>query len=85
MEVLSSGVPIYVIDQDIFTYRGFKYTGCSSAPYFDSQCGTKFNNMSGFDSFLQGLETYNPRAYIIKNHTEMKSAENYIKLLKSCQ
>lgn len=84
MEVLSSGIPVYVIDETTFIYNGFMWQGASSAPYFDSRCGVKVKNFmkNTFTSFISRLDSYDPRTYILENHTLKKGAEKYLKILE---
>ena len=81
MEILSANIPIYVIDLKIWNNR-FPAT---SVPYFDENCGiidTTLND-SSFDIFYKKLNSYNPRKYIIENHTLEISAQKYVNILEN--
>jgi hypothetical protein len=80
MEMLSTGLPIYVIDDEKFIYENFILNNVSSAPYFDARCGIKAADLSRLDEYLQGK--YNPRDYILNNHTLEKSALLYYNILR---
>ena len=83
-EILSMGVPCYVIDKTIWDdQEGYNFPA-TSVPYFDDRCGMKRSNFSDFDVFLDRLSSYNPREYIMDNLTLEKCASDYIKLLELC-
>lgn len=85
LEVLSSNVPVYVFDETTFQYNDFSFsnTNVSGAPYFSPECGCKFHelNFDLFDKFVQKIDSYNPRNYIMKNHTLIHGAQKYIDIL----
>jgi hypothetical protein len=85
METLSSNVPVYIFDETTFKYQDYAFSNAnvSGAPYFSSGCGTKFHELTFdlFDKFLKNLNNYNPREYILKNHTLIKGAEKYLDIL----
>ena len=82
MEILSTNTPCYVWDKerwdDIKPYN-FKAT---SAPYFDTRCGIKHKDLSKLSEFIDRLENFQPREYILENFTLKKCASEYISLLK---
>jgi len=87
MEVLASGVPIFVFEEKEFSYYGYKFTNknVSAAPYFDERCGAKAFDLSDLDHyFLDNLNNFKPRDYIMENHTCAKGAQKYIDILKDC-
>jgi len=83
-EILSMGVPCYVIDKDTWNDRAEVSCPASSAPYFDDRCGIKHKNLSRLAEFLDKLSTFRPRDYILDNLTLEKSASEYVKLLEKC-
>lgn len=98
MQILSTGTPCFVLDQCRWNYEGRPPTSAkaTSAPYFDSKCGEKVLKKAGdrflvedvdlahFQHFLEKVDAgwYDPRGYILNNHTLAKSAEKYLELLK---
>uniref|UniRef100_A0A6M3MIQ9 Putative glycosyltransferase n=1 Tax=viral metagenome TaxID=1070528 RepID=A0A6M3MIQ9_9ZZZZ len=87
MEMLSANVPLYVIDEKTFLYGTYTFTSdeVSSAPYFDERCGIKCTDMSRFDEFIDSLYDYEPRQYILDNHTLEKGAKKYVEILKDIE
>jgi len=80
MEIMSMNVPLYVFNQTFFKYCNFTMEGASSIPFFDvERCGTYVNNNSfdRFDLFMDKLDSYNPREYILENFTLKKCAQVY--------
>lgn len=83
-EILSMGIPCYVIDKEVWDDRPEVSCPASSAPYFDNRCGIKHNNLSRLSEFLDRLSTFKPRDYILDNLTLEKCASEYIRLLEVC-
>ena len=81
-EILSMGVPCYVVDKTIWDYDKDKPFPATSAPYFDKRCGIKHKNLSRLAEFLDCLNGYKPREYILDNLTLEKCASEYVKLLE---
>jgi hypothetical protein len=89
MEVMSSGVPVLVVEEKNFLYSGYTFTNenVSACPYFDDRCGMKTtidNIGNDIKLFIENIKSnkYNPREYILENHTLMKGAEKYVKILE---
>jgi len=83
-EILSMGIPCYVLDKPVWDDRpGFSFSA-TSTPYFDDSCGMKCNDFSEFELFLNHIDTYRPRDYILNNLSLEKGASEYIKLLEIC-
>ena len=81
-EILSMGVPCYVIDKPVWDDQPYHSFPATSAPYFDDKCGMKCVDLSEFKTFLNYLEIYKPRDYILENLTLEKCASDYVKLLE---
>ena len=84
-EILSMNIPMYVLDCN--TTHHFKPSnpeGVTSAPYFDDRCGIKHPDLSRFDEFLDRLDEFSPREYILENLTLKKCASEYLSLLEKC-
>lgn len=81
-EILSMGVPCYVLDKDVWDdYAGYSFPA-SSVPYFDEKCGVIEKNMNCFSPFYEKLKIFNPREYIVDYLSLRNSAKNYEDLLK---
>jgi hypothetical protein len=88
MQILSMGVPCYVLDKWFWNYEGqieTKYPG-TSVPYFvPGVCGelSRIIDKEHLEKFIQSVKEgkYNPRQYILDNHTLKASAERYYDLL----
>lgn len=80
MEILSTNTPCFVWDQN--NWNGHPAT---STPYFSLKCGriSQDLNEKQFQFFLDNLNSYAPREYILANHTLEISAKNYIDLVRS--
>lgn len=83
MEVLSSNVPCYVINKSQWeSSDGLVVHPASSTPYFSDACGVIAEKYEEFDHFLDNLSSFEPRSYILSNHTLAQSAQKYLKLLE---
>ena len=84
-EILSMNVPIYVVDCNVtHQFEPNECPGATSAPYFDDRCGIKHPDLSRFDEFLDRLDEFSPREYILENLTLKKCANEYLSLLEKC-
>lgn len=86
MEILSSNLPCFVLDKAVFDVGKGSFSA-TSVPYFDATCGEissygSFDMVNDFKVFLDNVEKYKPREYILKNHTLEKSAAKYVQLLE---
>jgi len=80
MEILSTNTPCYVFNMKI--WEGF--CPATSTPYFDeSLCGIIDNDFdfNKLENFFNNYQRYNPREYILKNHTLEISAIKYSNIL----
>jgi glycosyltransferase involved in cell wall biosynthesis len=86
-QILATNTPILAWDrggywQDPSYYPEIKYGPVSSVPYWDEQCGVKFNSADDFgsqlDKFVDQHKNFNPREYIVANLTFEKCAEAYL-------
>ena len=81
-EILSMGVPCYVLDKDMWDdYEGFSFPA-TSVPYFDERCGEKHKSMDGFVSFYSKLDSFKPRQFIVESLSLIQSSKNYFSLLR---
>ena len=89
-EALSCNVPLLVWNTSVMSQEhGSNYPNipCSSIAYWDERCGLYFYNKEEFETsyneFINKLETYNPRAYIMENLSPQKCGERFIDLVTS--
>lgn len=85
MQILSCGVPCYVIDKTFWNYNGkYKETPATSVPYFDNRCGVLVEEVfrrSNFEDFVNRIDDFDPRSFIVENFTLEKCANHYFTLL----
>lgn len=80
-EIMSMGVPCYVINKDAWDdIQGYSFSA-SSVPYFNSLCGMIENNLNNFELFYEQLSNYNPREYVLNNLNLKKQANDYVNIL----
>jgi hypothetical protein len=89
-EALSCNVPLLVWNTSVMSQEyGSNYPNipCSSIAYWDENCGEYFYNKEEFETtynnFLNKLESYSPRTYIIENLSPQKCGERFIELINS--
>lgn len=81
-EILSMGVPCYIIDKHEWNDRpGYSFPA-TSAPFFDNRCGIKCSDLSFFGAFLYDLNKFSPRDYILDNLTLEKCAGEYFNIME---
>lgn len=80
-----------VLDETIVTKprfpKEFSKIRASSSPYFDERCGLIIELISGVDQAINEMEMklsqYNPREYILENHSLTLAAEKLIDIAKN--
>lgn len=92
-QILSTNTPILAWDrggfwQDPSFYPDLvKYGPVSSVPYWDERCGIKFKDIFEFEQavslFLENINTFSPRNYILNNLSLAISAKKYIDIVKA--
>jgi|688.fasta_scaffold07345_9 hypothetical protein len=80
-EILSMGVPCYVINKPVWDDYGIDVPA-SSVPYFDENCGIVEHDSNKFELFYNNIFKYNPRKYILDNLNLKKQAFSYVELIK---
>lgn len=96
LEALASDIPVLVWDIENFGHAenvknsGYylkdekKYTGCTTAPYFDNSCGVIMKDKSMLDFYIQEMEQcyqqFTPRMYILENLNLQKQAREFVEL-----
>jgi hypothetical protein len=86
MEVMSSGVPIYIFDEKTFLYGEYTFSNenVSSCPFFDTSCGVKSKDstFATFDKeFLPNVGKFKPREFVVNNHSLRHGAQRYVDIL----
>ena len=85
-EALASNVPILAWDNGywldpLWQRVGTKMIPASSVPFFSAECGDRFVDLADFDQaldrFLRGMNTFQPRKYVLENLSMRQSAEIY--------
>ncbi len=81
MQILSMGVPCYVVNKSKFDYFHYKDNPAdsTSVPYFDQRCGEIFDtfNIDRFDEFSQKISSFLPREFIEESFTLEQAAKKY--------
>ena len=86
MQLLSAGVPCLVFNQDTLYSspdQPIQSWPATSVPYFDERCGLIEKEISKetIEKFFSvPLQSWDPRSYILENHTIEKSTKKYLKL-----
>jgi hypothetical protein len=89
-EALSCNVPLLVWNTSVMSQEhGSNYPNipCSSIAYWDERCGLYFYKVEEFETsyneFINKIETFSPRAYIMENLSPQKCGERFIELVTS--
>ena len=87
-EALSMDIPLLVWDvKSMNQEEGYNYADIFGTviPYFDERCGEYFYKANEFESkynqFINRLDTYKPREFILENLSVEKCSENLKKIL----
>jgi len=91
-ETLSCDIPLLVwnvkLRQQEWTYRHIYKnvkSPVSAIPYWDKKCGEFFYNSNElektFDTFIEKVDTYEPRKFILENLSKEKCLEKWNKLI----
>ena len=82
MEIMSMEIPCYVFNQPTWKHEGSELTcPASSVPYFSEICGTFSDNhvsLDHFSNFVDDVDKFEPRTYIVQKHSLVVSATNLI-------
>ena len=85
MEILSMGVPCYVFNQSTWKHEVVDIScSASSAPYFSETCGTFSDNhvsLDHFSNFVDSIDKFDPRTYIVDNHSLVVSATKLVNII----
>lgn len=87
-EALSLNIPLLVWNVHFMSQEhGANYPDipCTNIAYWDERCGEYFYKKEDFEKtynkFINKLDTYKPREYILENLSPEKCAERFIKLI----
>ena len=86
-EMMSCNLPLLVWDVTHWIDRGEEHKiEATSIPYWDERCGLSFTKNEEieitYNKFINNLNTFKPRDYILDNLTLEKSAEKLLNILK---
>lgn len=86
-EMMSTNLPLLVWDTPIWDDRGEEFKiEATSVPYWDDNCGLKVNSFnelqSNFFNLINGLQSFNPRGYVLENLTLEICAKKIIENFK---
>lgn len=84
LEILACNIPVFVIDKTNYKNSKIEFNNATSATCFSNECGMKSSpeNVShNFPIFLQNLQTYTPRDFVLKHFSFEKSANALKNLL----
>ncbi len=92
MQILSSDMPCFVFEKPEWDDQApVGVCAATSVPYFDERCGEKVLQSANieakhesFSTFLEKFNNleYNPRKYILENHTLEMSAKKFLSILR---
>ena len=89
MQMLSTGLPLLVINQETWESPPGKVYPASSVPYFDERCGMIVDSLTLdiLEEFIENIKDgmYSPRDYILENHTAELSAKRYLEILENVE
>ena len=85
-EMMSCNLPMLVWDVNRWDDRGEEYAcKATSIPYFTEQCGVYFYDKASmnaaFDNFMQHINHFEPRKYIIDNFSLKQKANDLVRIL----
>jgi len=86
-EMMSCNLPLLVWDVTHWVDRGEEHKiEATSIPYWDERCGLSFTKSEEieitYNKFINNLNTFKPRDYILDNLTLEKSAQKLLNILK---
>lgn len=89
-EALSSNIPLFVWDVTTMNQEhGQNYPECpaTTVPYFDSSCGKVItspdNILNDFQSFLNDIDKFSPRQYVLENLSYDSCCKKWIDLIQN--
>lgn len=89
-EALACNVPLFVWSVTSMNQEaGANYQNipAKTNPYWDSKCGESFTNIQdipiAFNKFIENINTYKPREYILENLSIEKCSEKFINLVNN--
>ena len=89
-EALSCDVPLLVWKVKYMSQEegaNYKDIPCTNISYWDERCGEFFEEKDNFEktynNFINKIDIYKPREYILENLSPKKCGENFIKLINN--
>lgn len=89
-EALSCNVPLLVWDVKSMNQEyGYNYEDipATTIPYWDNRCGEYFTDINNlhdtFNKFIDNLQNYKPREYILENLSIEKCSEKFINIVNN--
>jgi len=86
LEIMACNCPLFVLDYTVFECKTFQVHGASSVPCFDNRCGLKSSIetlKTDFPIFLNNLQNYKPRDFVVEQYSYEASAHNLRDILVS--
>jgi hypothetical protein len=83
LEIMATGCPLFVCDAETYTINENNYPA-TSVTNMDNSCGIKstLKNISkDFPTFIENLETYTPRNYVVANYSFKAAAGRLLDLI----
>lgn len=87
-EALSCNVPLLVWNVSSMSQEeggNYQHIPATSIPYWDKRCGENFYQpsefMNKYEEFINKLDTYKPREFVLENLSTQECAENFKKLI----
>lgn len=87
-EAWGCDVPVLVWDRHRIEWKGLVFDGrsASSSPYLSVECGMRFLGQHDLanvlDQFINNLEYFTPREYVLQNFSLSKAALSYVNIFR---
>ena len=82
-ELMSTNLPLFVIDYQNNEYIGLDSFEFSSVPYWSNKCGERIFDIKDFDVkmdlFIKNIQSYSPKEFIEKNLSPEQIRKTFIK------
>lgn len=88
LEAWACDVPVLVWDRHRIEWKDLVFDGpsASSSPYLSPECGMRFSNQQDLanilDQFIQNLDHFSPREYVLRHFTLSKAALSYVNIFR---
>ena len=82
-ELMSTNLPLFVIDYQNNEYIGLDSFEFSSVPYWSNKCGERIFDIKDFDVnmdlFIKNIQSYSPKEFIEENLSPEQIRKTFIK------